>query len=146
MKQKTKITLYIVAGAIGLLSLSATYVNALTLTHFEVEEILNGKRGINYQADKKQELTIKEHICIASNGEYCELLVNLAKCESSLNKDAINVNRNGTVDLGLYQWNSVHFNGKITPVCALDVYCATRKTVAEIKAGHLNWWVCSDKI
>jgi len=93
------------------------------------------------------EMTIEEHICNATGGENCEILINLAKCESSLNKDAYHVNTNGTVDLGLFQWNSVHYSkSDMSAVCALDVYCSARATNKEIKKGHGNWWVCWDKI
>lgn len=91
--------------------------------------------------DPTEPLTIEEHICRASNGEYCELLVNLAKCESSMNKDAWNVNTNGTVDFGLYQINSVHKD--ISLLEKLDVYASTRWTVNKIKDGDLHIWVCA---
>lgn len=90
------------------------------------------------------ELTLSQHICKASNGEYCELLVNLAKCESSMRKDAIGINTNGTYDAGLYQINSVHKD--ITLLEKLDVYASTRWTVNKIKEGDLHIWVCSHKI
>lgn len=120
----------------------------ITENEFKARGYLKGDLGLNYTAThvETQELTLKQHICEASNGEYCELLVNLAKCESSLNPDAIHVNTNGTVDMGLYQWNSIHFTGKITPSCALDVYCSTRAAVKYIKEGHGSAWVCWNKI
>lgn len=97
------------------------------------------------QAEIMPDYTIAEHICLATNGENCEVLVNLAKCESGLQKEAYHVNTNLTVDLGLFQWNSVHFN-KISPNCALDVYCSARAANEEIKKGNGHIWVCWDKI
>lgn len=97
--------------------------------------------------EPEREPTIAEHICLATNGENCDVLVNLAKCESGLNKEAVHVNTNGTVDLGIFQWNSVHYSkDDMSATCALDVYCSARRANEEIKKGHLNWWVCADKI
>lgn len=46
----------------------------------------------------KEELTVKQ----------AELLIAIAKAESGMNPNAINVNRNGTVDRGVFQINSIH--------------------------------------
>jgi len=90
----------------------------------------------------QEPISIAEHICLATDGENCDVLVNLARCESSLNPDAWHVNTNKSVDLGLFQWNSVHFKTKMTPACALDVYCSARATNEEIKNGNGKIWVC----
>lgn len=101
----------------------------------------------NVSAEEQPELSIYDQICLASGGENCDVLYNLAKCESSLNPDAIHINTNRTFDAGLYQWNSIHINsGKISLSCALDVVCSTQATNREIREGNLNWWVCSNKI
>jgi len=71
-------------------------------------------------------------------------LIKLARCESSLNPKATHVNRNGTTDRGLFQWNTIHKD--VTDACAFDVDCATRKTIDTINAGHQSWWVCDGKI
>lgn len=42
--------------------------------------------------------------------------IQVAKCESGLNPDAMNKNRNGTFDVGLYQINSVHKQKNMTDV------------------------------
>jgi hypothetical protein len=92
----------------------------------------------------EKDKTIAEHICLATNGENCDVLINLARCESSLNKEAYHVNTNGTVDLGLFQINSIHKD--ITPSEKLDVYASARWSNEQIKAGHGSIWVCWDKI
>ena len=92
-------------------------------------------------------MTIAEHICAATDGQNCDVLVNLAKCESSLNPDAYHINNNKTVDLGLFQINSVHYKkDNMSAVCALDVYCSARWSNEQIKNGNLHIWVCADKI
>lgn len=89
-------------------------------------------------------LSLSEHICIATNGENCDVLVNLAKCESSMRKDAIHVNTNGTYDAGLFQINSVHKD--ISLEHKLDVYASSRWANEQIKKGNGHWWVCWNKI
>lgn len=41
-------------------------------------------------------------------GEYGDYAVTIAVCESNLRADAINHNTNGTIDVGVFQLNSVH--------------------------------------
>lgn len=94
----------------------------------------------------EQEKSIAQHICEATNGENCDILVNLAYCESKLDKEAYNVNTNGTIDLGLFQINSVHYGRTITASQALDVYASTRWSNEQIKQGNGHIWVCWDRI
>ena len=144
--KKRKALVLFMAILIGIGSIATAYLGLVTpLMATSYDLTLKTPRIADLSPTEP--LTIEQHICLASNGEYCDLLVNLAKCESSLNKEAIHINSNGTYDAGLYQWNSIHIkSGKITLSCALDVYCSTRKTLEEIKKGHLNWWVCAKKI
>jgi hypothetical protein len=123
---------------INLADLAAEYVAYKIYPVIEVQPVQAQEKAIDY--------TIAEHICLATNGENCDVLVNLARCESSLNPEAYHVNTNMTVDLGLFQWNSVHFKTKMTPKCALDVYCSARAANAEIKKGNGKIWVCWDRI
>jgi len=90
------------------------------------------------------ELSIEEHICAATGGENCDVLINLARCESALNKDAYHVNTNNTVDLGLFQINSVHKD--ISSSEKLDVYASARWSNDKIKSGQGSIWVCWDRI
>jgi hypothetical protein len=93
---------------------------------------------------REQDKTIAEHICLATNGENCDVLVNLAMCESRLNPEAIGVNTNRTVDMGLFQINSVHKD--ISPLEKLDVYASARWANEKIKSGQGSIWVCWDRI
>jgi hypothetical protein len=79
------------------------------------------------------------------NFKWPDYLVRLAKCESSMNPKAVsNPNKNGSVDRGLFQWNS-----KMPPLsgvdekCALDVDCSTRKTIEAINLGKQHHWMCN---
>jgi len=93
---------------------------------------------------KAIEPTIEEHICLATNGENCDVLVNLAMCESSMNKDAWHINTNNTLDVGLFQINSVHKD--ISILEKFDVYASARWANEKIKQGKGRIWVCWNKI
>jgi len=67
------------------------------------------------------------------------LLIAIAKCESGLKYRNINVNSNGTEDVGLYQFNSIHKFGEKP----LDPYWATQKAIDWIRAGKLHAWSAS---
>ncbi len=133
----------------GLGLLIALGICLADLTAQKVAEALYPLPNVPKQVEVVEvpELTIKEHICAATDGENCEVLINLAKCESALNPDAYHVNNNKTVDLGILQINSVHYTkDNMSAVCALDVYCAARWSNEQIKKGNGHIWVCWDKI
>lgn len=71
-----------------------------------------------------------------------DLAVRVARCESSLNPKARNVNRLGSVDRGLYQWND-RYHPEVSEHCADNVECATRRFCMAVKEGHLDWWNAS---
>jgi len=39
----------------------------------------------------------------------CKIALGVAQAESGFREDAININDNGTIDVGIFQINSVHF-------------------------------------
>jgi len=78
------------------------------------------------------------------NFEWPDYLVKLAKCESSMNPKAVSKpNRNGSVDRGLFQWNSKLPPLEITEECSLDIDCSTRKTIEAINLGKQHHWMCN---
>jgi len=68
------------------------------------------------------------------------ILVNLAKCESSLRENAVNINRNGTADLGIFQINTVHQD--ISNADKFNIEKATQWTIKKIRKGAGHIWVC----
>jgi len=70
------------------------------------------------------------------------LAVRVAEAESTLQPMAVNVNTNGSIDRGLYQFND-KFHPEITDECAYTVECATRAFCKAVKEGHLSWWNAS---
>ena len=71
-----------------------------------------------------------------------ELAVKVAKCESGLNPNARNINKSGSIDRGLYQWNNF-YHPEITDAMAYDPYLATQAFCKAIREGHISWWNAS---
>ena len=132
MKQK-QISILILSTMIGIAVIAINYVWAITPIQLQEYPIINHK-----------EMTIEQKICNSSQGEYCELLIKLAKCESSLNPDAIHVNKNGSADLGIMQINTIHKD--ISNSDKFNVEKAVKWTLEKIKKGDGNIWVCWNKI
>lgn len=74
-----------------------------------------------------------------------EYLVKLAQKESSMDQYAIHINKNKTLDLGIFQWNP-RYHPEVDAKCSFDIACATKKTIEALKAGHKNWWIASKYI
>lgn len=68
-----------------------------------------------------------------------DLAVRVARAESGLRPDAVNVNNGGSKDRGVFQWND-HYHPEMTDECAFDVECATRAFCKAVKEGNLDWW------
>lgn len=68
-----------------------------------------------------------------------QLLIDIAFCESSLNYRAYNTNKNGSSDMGLFQFNTIHGFGEKP----LDPYWATEKAIEWIRAGKISAWYSS---
>ena len=75
--------------------------------------------------------------------EETENLIGIANCESSLNPMAINVNSDGSLDLGLFQINE-KWHGSDRE-CYFDLECATRKAIEIQRKSGWNAWVCFRK-
>ena len=65
--------------------------------------------------------------------------------ESRWNVNAYNINKNGSVDLGLLQWNTQHIkSGYISLECVSDPICAVKRAIEKIKKdGNMNAWVAA---
>ena len=84
------------------------------------------------------EAQIRE-IAKRENFKWPDYLVRLAYYESRFNPKAVNVNKNKTVDRGLFQWNR-YYHPEITDTCAYDVECSTIATMNAINAGKQKEW------
>ena len=72
-------------------------------------------------------------------GADYEIAVAIAKAESNLNPKAHNVNRNGTVDRGLWQINN-KYHPEVSDECAYNVGCATKEAARIYKQRGCNEW------
>lgn len=67
--------------------------------------------------------------------------------ESNWNVNAYHINTNGSVDLGVAQWNTQHIkSGFITLECAGDARCALKAMIKKVKAdkGFKSWYAVSN--
>lgn len=72
-------------------------------------------------------------------GVSIDLALSVATCESGLDPLAMNRNRNGSIDRGLFQWND-YWHPEISNACAFDIECSTRAFCKAVKAGNIYWW------
>lgn len=71
-----------------------------------VVEVINPVVVMDYP--EEVDTDIEKYICEKWGLMDCKTALAIAKAESGLKCDAININTNGTVDLGLYQLNTTH--------------------------------------
>lgn len=74
-------------------------------------------------------------------GTNTKIALAIAECESGLNPEAKHKNRDGSIDRGLWQWNS-RAHPEITNDCAYSAECSTKEFIKYQKAGNLQIWVC----
>lgn len=68
----------------------------------------------------------------------------IISCESKWNESAYNINKNKTIDAGIWQINSIHYNKDFTIKDALDYKKATHWAIAKIEKQGFEPWVCAD--
>jgi hypothetical protein len=85
---------------------------------------------------------IKKYICDKFGPYTCKVALAIVESESNFNELAINVNTNGSVDLGCWQINFPTHKGTISPKDAFDCYKATDWAFEKYKRdGNFNAWV-----
>lgn len=70
-----------------------------------------------------------------------ELMIKLAKCESSLNPKAVGDTFLPKSSVGLFQIN-LHYHPEITEAQALDPKFSADWTAQKIKEGKIRMWTC----
>jgi hypothetical protein len=69
-----------------------------------------------------------------------DLAVRVARCENPrLDPKAVNINKDGSRDRGLFQINS-KWHPEVTDEQAFDPVFSTRFFCKAVKEGHLDWW------
>ncbi len=79
-----------------------------------------------------------------SMGVDPDLAISVARCESGLDPQAVGVNKDGSKDRGLFQWNN-KWHPEVTNEIAFDVEKATEEFCKAVKQGKLSWWDSSKK-
>jgi hypothetical protein len=151
--QKFSYIKQIISIAILLSLFSASYPQVTEAKFFDWG-ILPATDGIaNAQVDNEDivptttELPVKDWVLqrIAEAGlnqQEAEVIIN---CESKWNPDVIGFNNNRTVDMGLWQINSIHKD--ISNADKLDYKKATDWAIAKrLKDGSWSAWYCSRKL
>lgn len=103
--------------------------------------MINDKK-INFAFAKQEEPEMKEWVLneVAMAGLDVEEIDCLIKNESGWNNWAYNINTNGTTDMGLWMWNSIHKNN-VSVECRFDYKCATKKAIEKIlHDGNYGAW------
>ena len=73
--------------------------------------------------------------------ENTDIILKLIWCESKFKQYAYNKNKNGTVDKGILQWNSVHNLGDKP----YDIEFSVKRGLDYIRKGKLSAWNSSKK-
>ena len=74
------------------------------------------------------------------------VILNLAKCESTMREFAVNYNiKDKSYDRGVLQINA-KWHPEVSDECAFDVECSAKWTDERITNGYLHEWACSRKI
>lgn len=107
-----------------------------------IEALVSRKNLVVNPKGKSNEEIIREIAEI--EGVDPELAVKVAKCESSLKSDAINVNKSGSTDRGIFQIND-KWHPEVTNEQAFDVEFSAKFFCQAVKNGQLSWWDASKK-
>jgi hypothetical protein len=75
------------------------------------------------------------------NEEDTNSLMRVIECESKFQQFDLGVNKSGTVDRGIMQWNS-YFHSKMTNEQAFDLDYAVNKAIDYWQADKQHRWTC----
>ena len=85
---------------------------------------------------------LEKYICVKFGVYECKTALAIAQAESGLREDAIGINNNRTVDLGVFQINSVHFKKEgCSPKELLDQFKNVDCAFNIFKASGFSPWV-----
>jgi hypothetical protein len=86
-------------------------------------------------------ISVQQHIEqeAKNNGLEAWKVLALVNAESSFNQYAININRNGTIDRGLFQFNN-KAHPEVSDECAFSIPCSTKNALLVIKSRGWKEW------
>ncbi len=109
------------------------------ITHIDHSEPLVAPANAEFVPSSSEDII--RYVAEKKDFKDVQLLLDIAFCESSLNYRAYNINKNGSSDMGLFQFNTIHNFGEKP----LDPYWATEKAIEWIRAGKISAWYSSAK-
>lgn len=142
-KKELKILIWILVF-FALTGFSYTH-QALKITQAQAPyEMQNNRLPIN---PDKENPSVMERIRIIAYQEgfrFPDYLSRLAYCESRYDLFALNANKDGTIDRGVFQIND-YWHPDVSTAQAMDLEFATKWTIEKINAGYQHLWAC-DKL
>ena len=75
----------------------------------EVVTVFADEKELKKAVDESGNIEVASYICEKFGPAYCVTALAVAKAESGMREDALNINTNGTIDLGIFQINSIHY-------------------------------------
>lgn len=142
-KVESKTRLYTILICIGCILYYFAFLwleNAIINVNPVTESIISPVRVEKAKAAKAKELTIEDKICSVF-GPQCTTAIAIAKAESNLNCSAQNINKDKSVDLGLFQINSVHLKKGWKAAELLDCDKSIQYAYEIFESQGFNPWV-----
>jgi len=115
----------------------AGYTGASVIENLIVPEVFK---------NSKSKKAIEEIIRMIAKQEGVDpdLAVRVAKCESDLDPYAVNINKDGSRDRGIFQIND-KYHPEVSDEQAFNIEFSTRFFCKAFKEGHLSWWNATKK-
>ena len=85
------------------------FIEPITIKRRDLVVVINKTETVG---KVKTENTIEELACQRFDNTNCRIAIAIMKAESNGDNTAFNINTNGTIDLGLFQINSIHYKTK----------------------------------
>lgn len=98
-------------------------------------------KTLNVYTPEQAKERIRE-IAKERNFSKTEKLLAIIDCESKFNQFAYNVNKDGSVDRGIMQWNS-YWHSKMTNEQAFDLDYAVNKAMDYFEKNSESLWICN---
>lgn len=96
----------------------------ITIAPKEEPKVIETFKPIEYTAEV--DTPLKQYICDKFGAMDCKIALGIAQAESGFRSDAFNINTNDTIDIGVFQINSVHFK---QAGCSLEEVVFANKNV-----------------